>query len=139
MTWPARPGAPPGNRFSRPRGATPRNRPRIESLPARHTLSPESTTDVRQPVSAAVETWAAEQDDSAPSLRRYEVAVAVGYGPSGRRQRWLTLVTSCPFCERCHHHYGSEFAPAKGTYRSGCGRIYWLATATTSQYTGRVA
>ncbi len=138
MTWPARPGAPPGNDSAGPE--VPPSKPAANRIPtsAPHAL-PESTTDVRQPVSAAVETWAAEQDDSAPSLRRYEVAVAVGYGPSGRRQRWLTLVTSCPFCERCHHHYGSEFAPAKGTYRSGCGRIYWLATATTSQYTGRVA
>lgn len=113
----ARSGAPPGKQDGRPGGQTPE--------PADHL-----TTSAHHDASTS----------EATGPPRHLVAVAVAYPPAARRTRWLTIVTSCPHedCGLAHHHYGDEHAPARGAYRAGCGRVYWIAAAVVSPHTGRV-
>lgn len=66
---------------------------------------------------------------STTTLRRFPVVAAIGYPPSGRRTKFHTIAVECAFCGLAHVHRGTESAPARGSYRAGCGAgVYWLAT-----------
>ncbi|WP_286990358.1 hypothetical protein [Thermomonospora sp. CIF 1] len=52
--------------------------------------------------------------------------MAVAYGPSGRRRRWIALVEVCPRCGRAHVHYGTPAGPPR---RRSCGGHQYLLHA----------
>lgn len=69
-------------------------------------------------------------DGADTSIRRYPVAYASLYAPTGQRTRWWAAIR-CPHCGGVHLARLRGRSDLPGVRRSGCGRLVWIAVART--------
>lgn len=53
-------------------------------------------------------------------------ARATVHAPAANRRRYLVVVERCPYCTRCHIHFGWRLTSIDAAIRSGCGKPYRL-------------